>query len=567
MLKTSFYPKLLFITFILSMALIPCCNAPDINKKADQIAVPEAKIDSIVPDTANQGETITFNGHGISSEGIVVGYQWRSSLDGDISQMSSFVKSSLSVGTHVMFFRVLDNKGNWSGEDQRTITVVPGKKVLPPIIDYFNTEPGRISLGSSSILSWHVTGATVVNIEPDIGNVAMTGNSKVSPGLSTMYTLTAVNEGIQSSAAQTTVLVVPGRIGLPVINSFTAAPGNIQAGQSTILNWDVFNADTVKIDPAVSTTEPSGSFRVSPSSTTTYTLTASNSVGMVVSTTQVLVSAGSVSGVADLVITDISKVETPSGARIVYSVENRGTNDAPPSTTKIYANGVFMASDSLGIVPAGGSVARQINGGQYNPATNIIKITLDADNNLIEKDKSNNSKTVVVPVKTMIDFVEDADHALWGVEYPYKSLVFGGPPIEKDGFVLYQVGKNMEDGSVQAKVLETRPVYTYNGWIRGDYTSGMLVKPGDTFYGLVGLLEGAQSGDVEFLVYIRPHGQGEWDILVPGVWDLYDYKLRALAVLIPPSYFGMNVDFSLVASTHGDPLQDWAVWVEAKILR
>jgi hypothetical protein len=567
MFKINFYPNLLFITFILSMALFSSCNSPEVINNADQITAPEAEIDSIAPDIVNPGETVTFSGHGISSKGIVVSYKWRSSLDGDISQMSSFVLSSLSVGTHIIYFKVLDNKGNWSGEAQQTITVVPGKKVLPPIIDYFNAEPGRISLGRSSMLSWHVTEATVVTIEPDIGNVAMTGNFKVSPALSTVYTLTAVNEGIRNSAAQINVLVIPARIGLPVINSFSAAPGSIQTGQSANLTWDVFNADFVKIDPALSTVEPTGSFPVSPSSTTTYTLTASNSVGMVVSTAQVLVTAKSVSGIADLVITDISRVETSNGARIVYTVQNRGTNDAPPSTTKIYANGVFRASDSLDVVPAGSSVERQIDGWQYNPATNIIKIVVDADNNLVEKDKANNSKTVVVPVKTMIDFVEDADHARWGVEYPYKSVVFGGAPAEKEGYVLYQVGEQMEDGSFPGKVLETRPIYAYNGWIRGDYTGGLLVRPGDTFYGLVGLLEGAQSGDVEFLVYIRPHGQGEWYTLVPGVWDLYDYKLRAIAVLIPPSYFRMDVDFSLVVSTHGDPLQDRAVWVEAKILR
>jgi hypothetical protein len=37
--------------------------------------------------------------------------------------------------------------------------------------------------------------------------------------------------------------------------------------------------------------------------------------------------------------------------------------------------------------------------------------------------------------------------------------------------------------------------------------------------------------------------------------------------LISPVYFGKNVDFSLVVSTHGEPLQDRAAWIEAKILR
>ena len=555
------------IIFFSTITLLLSCNSLGSSQEGVRGDKPKAVIDSILPDSANPGETISFVGHGESSKSLVVAYKWRSNFDGDLSQLPSFVSSSLSEGTHIIFFQVQDDNGIWSEEVQRNLTIVSAKKIPPPVVDYFEVDPRRISSGSSTMLSWHVSGATIVNIEPGIGNVASTGNLKVLPNLSTTYTLTAVNEGIRSTTAQIGVLVVPARTGLPSINSFAADPGNIQAGQSATLYWDVFNADLVKIDPGPTTVESTGTFKITPSQTTTYTITAYNSVGMVISTTQILVSSASASGNADLVIRDISRVETANGAKIVYTVENRGTGDAVPSTTKLYANGMFRTIDSLGIVPAGRSVAKQIDSWLYNPATNIIKIVLDADNNLVEKDKANNSKTVVVPVKAVIDFIEDAGLAQWSVEYPYRSLIFGGPASEKDGFVSYQIGEKVEDMSIHEKMLETRPVFSYNGWINGDYSIGMTVKPGDTFYALVGLLEGAHSGDVEFLVYLRPHGQGEWNVLVPPVWDLYDYKLRSIATVIPPAYFGINVDFRLVVNTHGDPLQDRAVWVDAKILR
>jgi len=69
---------------------------------------------------------------------------------------------------------------------------------------------------------------------------------------------------------------------LPVINSFTADPTSIAAGESSTLSWDVSGATTVTIDQEVEGVDldPStGTFTVSPNTTTTYTLTANNRAG------------------------------------------------------------------------------------------------------------------------------------------------------------------------------------------------------------------------------------------------------------------------------------------------
>lgn len=71
----------------------------------------------------------------------------------------------------------------------------------------------------------------------------------------------------------------------PVINSFAIDPGYIQPGQSAVLKWtvtDVLGRDfTVNITPGVGTVSGSGSYNVSPLTTTTYTLTATNVDGTV----------------------------------------------------------------------------------------------------------------------------------------------------------------------------------------------------------------------------------------------------------------------------------------------
>lgn len=83
---------------------------------------------------------------------------------------------------------------------------------------------------------------------------------------------------------------------VPIINSLSAIPSTINAGESSTLSWSVTDATTVTIDNGVGTVALSGSTTVSPTTTTTYTLTAAtNSAGSVTATTTVTVSeAGTV---------------------------------------------------------------------------------------------------------------------------------------------------------------------------------------------------------------------------------------------------------------------------------
>ncbi|MBA7643343.1 hypothetical protein ES703_51068 [subsurface metagenome] len=85
---------------------------------------------------------------------------------------------------------------------------------------------------------------------------------------------------------------------MPVINSFTASPGNITLGASSTLSWGVSGATTVSINQGVGGVTPSGTRVVSPAATTTYTLTATNAAGSVTQPVQVVVSGGGGSGSA-----------------------------------------------------------------------------------------------------------------------------------------------------------------------------------------------------------------------------------------------------------------------------
>jgi hypothetical protein len=67
---------------------------------------------------------------------------------------------------------------------------------------------------------------------------------------------------------------------MPTIVAFSATPTEITEGESATLMWNVTNATSIQIDQGVgSGLAAAGTSSVSPSSSTTYTLTAGNSAG------------------------------------------------------------------------------------------------------------------------------------------------------------------------------------------------------------------------------------------------------------------------------------------------
>ncbi len=285
--------KLLFPILMILMTFASCDYAPGIPAGIGVTNQPPAAyVDSISPTEASLGETVSFIGHGTDPDGIVVAYRWRSSIDGDLSTFASFDTSSLSAGVHTIYLKVQDDSGDWSEEVQSDITI-SGEAVAAPVINSFGANPGSVTSGESSVLSWDISGATAVTIDQGIGNVPLTGTRAVSPVTTTTYVLTATNEADSVTArARVTVSAATPPVGLPIINSFTANPGSIMAGGSSILSWAVSNAQTVMItyDGSVASVGSVGSAAASPVATTTYTLTATNAAGSVTATVQLIVS-------------------------------------------------------------------------------------------------------------------------------------------------------------------------------------------------------------------------------------------------------------------------------------
>jgi hypothetical protein len=145
-----------------------------------------------------------------------------------------------------------------------------------------------VAAGGSTVLSWNVADATSVSIA-SIGPVEPVGSRTIyTSGTGSMvFSLTATNSAGNSYA--NTTISVGGAAPPPVTGSRPVAalylsPYSITSGGAATLSWMTSGASSIVIDNGVKSLilgvpAASGSISVSPTATTTYTLTASNAYG------------------------------------------------------------------------------------------------------------------------------------------------------------------------------------------------------------------------------------------------------------------------------------------------
>src|SRR5438105_4783500 len=162
------------------------------------------------------------------------------------------------------------------------VTITVG---LPAPTATFSAAPTSVASGATSTLTWTTTNATSVSIDNGIGSKPTSGSVNVNPTSTTTYTLTATGSG-GTITKTATVTVVPA----PAV-TFTAIPSSIVTGQSSTLTWTTQNATSVSIDNGFGAQPLAGSINVSPTQSTTYTLTATGQGGTTIR--QVTVAVGS----------------------------------------------------------------------------------------------------------------------------------------------------------------------------------------------------------------------------------------------------------------------------------
>ena len=100
--------------------------------------------------------------------------------------------------------------------DKSTSPTSSEETAAVPIINSFDASPKAINPGQSVTLSWNVSNATTVTIQPSAGSVGPSGTAQASPATTTTYTLTATNPaGSQTSSITVTVTATPAAAGKP----------------------------------------------------------------------------------------------------------------------------------------------------------------------------------------------------------------------------------------------------------------------------------------------------------------------------------------------------------------
>ena len=351
----------------------------------------------------------------------------------------------------------------------------------------------------------------------------------------------------------------------PVINSFTASPETVSSGQSVILSWDVSNATTVTIQPAIGSVSPSGAEQVLPTRTTTYTLTATNEGESATSAVTVTVTSA-VTGKPDLVVTDVW-----FSAIFYYKLKNQGAVDAEGSQSYIYIDDYKEASDYVQPLAAGEERTESFSNFQWGPAPSgmvskiaiNIKICADADNAIAESDEDNNCGSMNYGAGFSYSFVDNAHLATWRsgagkLKWPMVSSSSKGAAfVHTDTLYTYpeqvsQGGELGTFGEVYSKYGETR--------IRE------IEIPRDAkFTARVGFKDGAAATDGVRVApgYVDNTGSV---VLFPKIDVYYDGELHPYEVDLS-DMAGEKVYFVLKVEAGESGEQDWLMWVEPKIVQ
>jgi hypothetical protein len=145
-----------------------------------------------------------------------------------------------------------------------TVTVNPP---VPTVT--LSAVPTYITRGESAVLTWTTSNADACVITPSVGDVAPNGSVTVAPTETTAYAVTASGAGGTATDSMAIVVIQP----VPTVD-ITVSPDSIHAGDSATLTWNSTHAESCVIEPDIGYAAPSGSVGVSPTETTTYTITA-----------------------------------------------------------------------------------------------------------------------------------------------------------------------------------------------------------------------------------------------------------------------------------------------------
>jgi hypothetical protein len=229
--------------------------------------------------------------------------------------------------------------------------------------------PGAQTVGTPLTLSATASSGLSVSFASETTSVCTVSGAKATFVTAGTCTIQASQAGNGTWAAATPVSrSFTVNLAKPTITSFTATPSAVNLGSASALHWVTTGAASIAITPGTFTSAlASGSTSVSPASTTTYTLMATNTAGSVTATAQVTVNTGGL-----LTITTVSCPDGTQGSSYAGCAIN-ATGGTPPYTFSVSTSGSYPPlPEGMSLNSSTGAVTSSQIGGQGTYITEFV---------------------------------------------------------------------------------------------------------------------------------------------------------------------------------------------------
>jgi hypothetical protein len=171
----------------------------------------------------------------------------------------------------------------------------------------------------------------------------------------------------------------------------------------------------------------------------------------------------------------------------------------------------------------------------------------------------------LLPLEILVyDFGTNYCSGHWNNASAGGDLLCPGAKTDNSGFVVRNDSPKLQDNQTYTGVA----LFTHPQWIDGGSIAGtfplLAVQNGMKFRAVLGCGYGGNACDVQFLLRYRIEGGtlqqlGSWNVKYSDAPKTIDVDLSALA--------GKNVNFVLQVVTNGPSNQDWAHWVNPRIIK
>jgi len=205
-----------------------------VSTSLDINGIPYGYIEDITPSFATDRDTIQFTGDELD-DGTITTYRWISSIDGLLSGEKSFSSSDLSNGTHIIYFDVQDDHGEWSEVVERSITIngVPSVRITGIVPDPANEDTAVWIYGNASDDGTIIEYSWLSDIDGPIGNTLTFNTLELSNGTHLISFRVRDNDGQWSDTVTDTVTIN----GLPIARIDEITPGSIQPANQGDVVW------------------------------------------------------------------------------------------------------------------------------------------------------------------------------------------------------------------------------------------------------------------------------------------------------------------------------------------